>query len=134
MLGCLTDRSLSLRTGRKNLSREKLEARERVRWKIEETHRKEERLIKLRNQSQVDKDLIMNKIAQEPEVFEAEEINDEIIVADNSDDSDWEDIPKKKKNSSNKNTMSLKNFAREVDRYQWSDRGAAKVANGLSVL
>ena len=45
----------------------------------------------MRNQSQVDKDLIMNKIAQEPEVFEAEEINDEIIVADNSDDSDWEE-------------------------------------------
>ena len=91
MLGCLTDRSLSLRTGRKNLSREELEARERVRWKVEEAYRKEERLIKLRNQSQVDKDLIMNKIAQEPEVFEAEEINDEIIVADNSDDSDWEE-------------------------------------------
>ena len=91
MLDCLTDRSLSPRTGRKNLSREELEARERVRWKVEEAHRKEERLIKLRNQSQVNKDLMMNKIAQEPEVFEAEEINDEIIVADNSDDSDWEE-------------------------------------------
>ena len=25
----------------------------------------------------------------------------------------------------------MKNFAREVDRYGWSDRGAAKAANGL---
>ena len=29
------------------------------------------------------------------------------------------------------NWLKLKYFAREVDQYQWSDRGAAKVGNGL---
>ena len=49
------------------------------------------------------------------------------------DDEDWEDeVEEDKEDGGGKyNMLRLKYFTREVDRYQWSDRGAAKVANGL---
>ena len=51
------------------------------------------------------------------------------------DDSNWEDCEDKdtttKSKPSKYNTIALKNFIRECERYGLSDRGAAKVANGL---
>ena len=47
------------------------------------------------------------------------------------DESEWEDIKERKENHVKSNTLKLKNFACAVDRYQWSDRGAAMVTNGL---
>ena len=52
-------------------------------------------------------------------------------VEDDFDDEDsWED-EEEVVEKENYNTLSLKYFAREVDRYGWSDRGAAKIGNGL---
>ena len=47
------------------------------------------------------------------------------------DEEEWEDVDEDWEDGGKYNTLKLKYFAREVDRYQWSDRGAAKVANGL---
>ena len=49
------------------------------------------------------------------------------------DDEDWEDkVDEDEEDGRGKyNRLKLKYFAREVDRYQWSDRGAAKLGNGL---
>ena len=47
------------------------------------------------------------------------------------DASDWEDIEEVKESTKSYNTLSLKHFASEVDRYCISDRAAAKIGNGL---
>ena len=59
---------------------------------------------------------------------ESLDLNDEMDV---DDDEDWEDEDDDEEGRGKYNNLKLKYFAREVDRYQWSDRGAAKVANGL---
>ena len=50
-------------------------------------------------------------------------------------DEDWEDEVDENEDEEDDggkyNRLKLKYFAREVDRYQWSDRGAAKVGYGL---
>ena len=127
LTGALTDRALSLRTGRRDLTREEMEARELVRWKAEEMDRKDAKRRRLMEKEQQDTEIPFVDIEEDGE--DTSEVNE---VEDDSDDSDWEDIPEEKENNTRKqNNLELKNFAREVDRYQISDRGAAKVANGL---
>ena len=47
-------------------------------------------------------------------------------------DDEWEDFKdEKKKKNREYNTLKLKNFSREVDRYKISNRAAAKLANGI---
>ena len=52
------------------------------------------------------------------------------IVSDAESDSDWEDFEEMER-TPEYNTLKLKNFARECDRYKSSNREAAKLANAL---
>ena len=71
------------------------------------------------------------------ELSENESIEEEIVEAEYEngweDESEWEDLEEEKEEKGEYNTLKLKNFAREVDRYQVSDRAAAKLANGLMI-
>ena len=109
----MTDRALSLRTGRRDLTREEMEARELVRWKAEEMDRKDAKRRRLMEKEQHDTEILFVDIEEDGE--DTSEVNE---VEDDSDDSDWEDIPEEKENNTRKqNNLELKNFAREVDRY-----------------
>ena len=59
----------------------------------------------------------------------------DLVVASEGDatsDSEWEDIEDDENESTNSyNTISLRNFSRECDRYCVSDRAGAKIGNGL---
>ena len=113
LTGALTDRALSLRTGRRDLTREEMEARELVRWKAEEMDRKDAKRRRLMEKEQHDTEILFVDIEEDGE--DTSEVNE---VEDDSDDSDWEDIPEEKENNTRKqNNLELKNFAREVDRY-----------------
>ena len=67
-----------------------------------------------------------------------EVLGDKIDDEDDSDEEDdeWEDVDEVKGDERGKvkkeyNTLSLKNFLRECDRFGISDRAAAKIGNGL---
>ena len=81
-----------------------------------------------------------NKEDSNQEEFSSEsydmDINDEVCVSistesDSSECEDMEEIEEGQQASTEYNTLSLKNFARECDRYRISDRAGAKIANGL---
>ena len=125
--GVLTDRFRSLRAGQFNLSREEREARERVRWSVEQEARRSANEKKQKQKSQQEMEDLLTSVP-EPEDSDSEE-----QVEDDGDDDDWEDTEVEEKTSMKQkyNTKSLKHYSREVDRYDWSDRGAAKAANAL---
>ena len=123
--GVLCPRVLSLRSK----EREELENRERVRLKVEENERKAKSKKEQEEKSKQDIEILLNTAPMD-NIFEDEDLHSEEIEDDNSKDSDWEDIEEDIE-SEKYNTMSLKNFARECDRYCVSDRSAAKIANGL---
>jgi hypothetical protein len=103
------------------------EQREQVRWEIERENRRNAAELKLKNRhdkAQQEIDVLLAKVPLPDS--ESEDQGDSV---EDDEDSDWED---EKEDVENRyNTMSLKNFCREVDRYRWTDRGAAKTANGL---
>ena len=65
--------------------------------------------------------------------MELEDEEDNEISKDTTDDTDtdWEDVEEEQTKSKYYNTISLKNFARECERYGVSNRAGAKIGNGL---
>ena len=129
--GVLSDRLLSLRSAA-NREREEQEKREVIRYKAEELERKkrQEEEKNVKSIDDIEQQVpTLNSLEDEENV---EDVNDE---EGEEDDSNWEDCEDKdtttKSKPSKYNTIALKNFIRECERYGLSDRGAAKVANGL---
>ena len=131
LLGVLSTRTLTLRAA---LSRENedQEAREIVRYKVEELKRKGGEKQKEREKR--------SRQETEPEQVEPDEAEEDDmgIVCEEEEqcddsDSEWEDLEEtsEQKESNKYNTIGLKNFARECDRYGVSDRAGAKIGNGL---
>ena len=111
------------------MSKEEFEARERVRLKVEEEQRKEEERKSVTVPSPVE----VGSAGGDQFQDESEEDKAE---SETDSDSDWEDLPgqveeKEDGSKSGYNTMKLKYFAMEADRYKMRDRAAAKLGNAL---
>ena len=123
----LSERVQALRDrgGVRELTPEEKVERIRLTEKAAEELRKRERLEERKRKADEDIEELFTKTSLESD----DELMDTDVVEDK--DEDWEDVVEANYEESGYNTLNLKNFAREVDRYGWSDRGAAKVANGL---
>ena len=122
---------LSLRSGKEC---EDQLARDVVRFKVEEKERKERSKKEREERSRLETDLLFSKVPLEPSDFGDENEDEEAENNDDdSSDSDWEDCEEIPEDEEPRqyNTMKLKNFSRECDRYGVSDRAAAKIGNGL---
>ena len=141
--GVLNDRTLSLRAAG-NREKEDQMARETIRYKIEELTRKQKQEEERLEKSNEEINRIFEKVPltdQYIEELENEGVDDNVEVEKNTDDnendfedneSDWEDIDDTPKEDTSKyNTMSLRYFSLECDRYGITDRAAAKVGNAL---
>ena len=103
-----------------------LERRELVRFKVEEIEREEKRR-KEQELRKEEEDKILSEIDNKIETVVSEAEGEE------GDSSEWEDIDDAETECPKKdyNTVSLRNFSRECDRYGVTDRAAAKIGNGL---
>ena len=132
MVGVLSDRSLTLRTAK---SREKAveESREIIRYNSEEIKRKNRKEEERKRREQENIEKLLSKAPIELEDVELEDEEDNEISKDTTDDTDtyWEDVEEEQTKSKYYNTISLKNFARECERYGVSNRAGAKIGNGL---
>ena len=145
--GVLSDRTLSLRAAVSRENQEQ-EARELIRYKVEELERKKRQDEERSERSKLDIELLLQKVPLTDRLIEefedgdgdvevnaeADQVADEEEEDDDGDDSDWEDIGQlapAEEGTSKYNTMSLKHFSRECDRYGISDRAGAKVGNAL---
>ena len=118
-------RTLRDRGGVRELTQEEREEQRRMAEKAAEDVRKKERLEERKRKASEDIEDLFNKASLDSD--------DEVVDTgvEHEGDDDWEDVEEEVVEESGYNTLNLKNFAREVDRYGWSDRGAAKAANGL---
>ena len=114
--GVLSDKTLSLRAA-SNRALADQELKQIIRFKLEENAQKE-------NSQKISDDY-----------YEEADINlSNVSDSDSDSDSDWVDIEEESERemgTEHYNTMSLKYFSRECDRYRISDRAGAKIANGL---
>ena len=130
-------KSAALRSG---ATREEVDIQERNEMlaQVAKREEKEQRKRKLEEKSAEEVELLFKKVQLELSDEESEnETNDESVGSKYGkywdDESEWEDVEEEKEEKEEYNTLKLKNFAREVDRYQVSDRAAAKLANGLMI-
>ena len=121
-------RTLRDRGGVRELSQEEQEEQMRNAEKAAAEVRKRERLEERKRKASESIEELFNKASLESD----DEVMDTVVEQDEDEvDEDWEDVEEESVEEGGYNTLNLKNFAREVDRYGWSDRGAAKAANGL---
>ena len=131
--GVLSTRTLTLRTA-KHKDREDQEATEVLRYRVEELGREERDRNERKRKSQEDIDTLLNRVPIQSEDIQEGVSESDIVESDPSDESDWEDLEEDEqvvRKSRIYNTLPLKNFARECDRYGVSDRAGAKIGNGL---
>ena len=103
------------------LSPEETRAREKEKKKNDREKKEAEFEKKAKDNLVKQKELLKRKIKMESSEDSDSEVNSE---------SEWEDEEETMK-TGEYNTLQLKNFAREVDRYKVSNRAAAKIGNGL---
>ena len=128
--GVLTDRSLSLRAATSR-DRADQEVKQMIRFNIEEIDRKEDKERAKKERSDKEIAELFSTVPVE-QTYDPGETADSDTVDETGDDSEWEDIEDAIMLDKVKyNTMSLKHFARECDRYRISDRAGAKIGNGL---
>ena len=127
--GVLGSRTLTLRAATSR-ERQDQETRELVRYKLEEVARKEMKETEKQKRVQADKELLFLAVPIDDAFQEEEEDSQEQEEKEDS-DSDWEDLDQVEEVTRSYNTMPLKNFARECERYDVSDRTGAKLGNGL---
>ena len=121
-------RTLRDRGGVRELSQEEKEEQMKMAEKAAAEERKRERLEERKRKSSESIAELFNRASIESD----DEVMDIVVEQDEDErEEDWEDVEEERVEESGYNTLNLKNFAREVDRYGWSDRGAAKAANGL---
>ena len=126
----LSDRVRSLRGGIRDLSELEKEKKERSELKAEKQSLLKEKLEKRKRKADEEIEVLFRK-----ETLQSDDESLDVNTAgrqDDDDDDEWEDDSEwEDGEEGDYNTLELKYFAREVDRYQWSDRGAAKVGSGL---
>ena len=131
--GVLGSRTLTLRAATSR-ERQDQETRELVRYKLEEVARKEMKETEKQKRAQADKELLFLTVpiddAFQEEDEDSQEQEDSMQEKGDS-DSDWEDLDQVEEVTKSYNTMPLKHFARECERYDVSDRTGAKLGNGL---
>ena len=141
LIRTLTDRSMSLRTADAlGITKTELEAKEEERLGLEKKAREAERKRVCKEKSDRETATLFAKVPHESidwedidtEVWENNSQSDEEGVKDSDDESesDWEDFDEEAR-TPEYNTLKLKNFSRECDRYKASNREAAKLANAL---
>ena len=79
--------------------------------------------------SEQEKEVLFAKVFVDDALEEVEEMDCDREISDDS-DTDWDDF-EDWENKLEYNTLKLKNFARECDRYKASNREGAKLANTL---
>ena len=121
----LSNRARSLLDGIRDLTEAEKEEQQILELNSEKQKQMKERLEKRKRKSEEDVEMLFQKAT-----IESDEESLEVNAA-NCDEDEWEDEDEDWDDGGEYNTLKLKYFAREVDRYQWSDRGAAKVASGL---
>ena len=135
----LSDNSRSLRTAAsRKVSTEEAEARQLERWRLEKVERKAEQARKAKEKSETEMEVLLGTVPYNN--FNISDNNESLVDnisesehednVDNDSDSDWEDI-NEEKDKIEYNTLKLKNFSRECDRYKTSNREGAKLANAL---
>ena len=111
-----------------------METRDMVRYKVEEVARKEMVEKEKHQRSQAETDELFLTVPSDDAIIEeyqnSQEQQETVDDTDDS-DSDWEDYDSVEEVSKKYNTMSLKHFAMECERYDVSDRAASKLANAL---
>ena len=135
----LTDRALSLRTAdHLGPTVEELEARRQAKLKLERKIKKAARQKAAKERSDQETELLLTKVPLENsdlevlggESVDSESRDNEEVDSETDNDSDWEEIDEDEK-TPEYNTLKLKNFSRECDRYKVPNRAAAKLANAL---
>ena len=137
----LTDRSMSLRTADVLVVTDtELEARQEERLESEKKAREAERKRVCKEKSDRETETLFAKVSHESidwgdidaEVWENNSLSEEESDkdSDTESESDWEDFDEVER-TPEYNTLKLKNFSRECDRYKASNREAAKLANAL---
>ena len=122
--------SASLRSGAEREKEEK-QKRDEMLAKAVLAEEKEQRKRKIEESSAEEVELLFKKV--QLELSDEDETNGNSVGCWD-DDSEWEDLEEENEEEKGEyNTLKLKNFVREVDRYQVSDRAAAKLANGLMI-
>ena len=115
------------------LTQEEVEAREKIRLKVEQEQKKQDKILRdQKDKADRERQALFETTFSgggDCEEIEAEETTDDS-------DSDWEDAPeqvgeKVDGSKSGYNTVQLKYFSMEADRYNISDRAAAKLGNAL---
>ena len=134
----LSDKSLSLRASSNlQVSQEEMKARQHERWKAEIKSRREAQERLAMERAEHEKEILFQKVSADSidwneidadNAASSDSSSEESSAADS--DSDWEDIDEDTK-TPEYNTLKLKNFARECDRYKESNRAGAKLANAL---
>ena len=129
--GVLTARSLSLRAATSRDIADQ-EAKQMIRFNVEEIERMEdkERVKKAKSDKEIEELFSTVPVEQVYDPGDSDTVDE---TGDDS-DSEWEDIEDTialDRVKREYNTMSLKQFARECDRYRISDRAGAKIGNGL---
>ena len=134
----LNDRSLSLRAAsRLQISQDELKARQEERWRVEARLRRKAQEKVAKEKSEQEKEILLNQVSHDnvdwedfgpTETVDTENKSEE--TDDDNCDSDWEDMEDNIK-ITEYNTLKLKNFARECDRYKVSNRAGAKIGNAL---
>ena len=137
-LATLSDNSRSLRTAvSRKVSTEEARARQVERWRLEKVARKAEQERKAKEKSDTEKEALLSTVPSNSFNFSdndsvadnlSESEHEDNTDNDSDNDSDWEDIIEDKIEY---NTLKLKNFSRECDRYKTSNREGAKLANAL---
>ena len=115
--------------------RRECETRELIRYKLEEKAR-QEKCEKERQEihaAELEKQFLTVPVdtaitEEEEDRHEAEVVED---IEDNDSDSDWEEVDNDDEVTAKYSTKPLKNFARECDRFNVTDRAAAKLGNAL---
>ena len=130
--GVLSTRTLSLRAASER-DRQGQEARDMVRFKMEQLQREEKKKTEREERSKQDCEILFSTVPVDDIDFSEDSSEDNNGDDGQETDSDWEDVEEEvtEDNTSNYNLRSLKYFSMECDRYGVSDRAGAKIGNGL---
>ena len=111
-----------------------METREMIRYKLEEMSRQEMVEKERIQRSQAETNELFLTVPSEDAISEEHQSNleqEDTVENRGESDSDWEDCDNVEEVTREYNTMSLKHFSMECERYDVSDRAASKLGNAL---
>ena len=131
----LSKKSSTLRSGAAQERKDRQE-REEMLADVKKEEERENRKRKLEEENEEEVEKLFMKVELESSDEDDMDVDESESEWEGSlgqgEESQWEDLEEEEEeDEGGYNTLKLKNFAREADRYQVSDRAAAKLANGL---